>query len=66
VLVNGQFLIAKEDDQIFGESVVNFLELLVAERLCEINAMDLGTNCWRQLANLDGLIRHGHFLVSSL
>jgi len=46
VLVNGQFLIAKKNDQIFGESVVNFVKLLVAERLGEINAMDLGTNCW--------------------
>ena len=59
VLVDRHLLVAEEDHQVVHQRIVHFLELLVAERLGEIDAEDLGTDGGRKLAHLDRLIGHG-------
>ena len=62
VLLDGHLLVAEEDHQIVHQRVMHFLELLVAERLAEIDAEDLRADHRGELAYLDRLIGHGCFL----
>jgi len=58
VLVDGEVLVAKEDHQILHQRIMHLLELLVAQRLRQIDAVDLCADARRQLADFDGLIAH--------
>ena len=62
MLLDGQRLVAKEDREIGHQRVVDFLELLVAERLRQIHAGDLGADRRGQFPHLDRVIRHAGFL----
>src|SRR5471032_945862 len=62
VLVDRHLLVAEEDHQVLHQRVVHFLELLVAERLGEVDAEDLRANGRRELAHFDGLVGHFCFL----
>ena len=63
VLVVRHLLVAEEDHQVLHQRVVHFLELLVAERLGEVDAGDLRADRGRQLAHRYGFVRH-RFLPS--
>ena len=56
MLVDGHRLIAKEQHLMFHQGVVQFLELLVAKRLAQIDAVDLGTDIGGAGAHGDALI----------
>ena len=58
LLVEVDLLVAEEDDEVLGERVVDLLELLVAERLREVDAFDLGADHRAQGYDANGLIRH--------
>jgi hypothetical protein len=59
-----QLLIAEEDHQVLHQRVVHLLELLVAQRPGEVDAENLRTDDGRELAHLDRLVGHRHFLLA--
>src|SRR5436190_21316561 len=63
VLLMRQALVAEEDDEVFHQRVVHFLELLIAERARQVDAADLGADMRRQLPDLDRLVGHRRFLL---
>jgi hypothetical protein len=65
VLVDREALVAKEDHEVVHQRIMNFLELLVAQRLRQIDAVDFGADGRRQLAHVDGLVA-GHDVPSHL
>jgi len=58
VLVMRQMLVAKEDHQVFHQRIVDFLELLIAERSRQVDPVDLGADMRGQLGDLDRLVGH--------
>jgi hypothetical protein len=58
MLLDRHSLIAEEDHQIVHQCVVQFLELLVAERFGEIDAVDLRADDGGKLAHFNRLIAH--------
>jgi hypothetical protein len=59
LLVEIDVLIAEENDEMLGQGVVDFLELLVAEWLAQVDALDLGPDDRGQWLDGDGLVGHG-------
>ena len=57
VLVLGDMLVAEEDHQVLRQRAVDLLEGLVAERLRQIDAADLGADDRRQLVDRDRVVR---------
>ena len=62
VLLDRHLLVAEEDHQVVHQRIVHFLELLVAQRLAEIDTEYLRPDARRQLAHFDRLIGHWRFL----
>src|SRR5438874_4470312 len=58
VLVMVERLVAEEDDKIFHQRVVHFLELLIAERTRQVDSADFRADMRRQLSDLDRLVGH--------
>ena len=56
MLVDGHRLIAEEQHLMFHQGVVQFLKLLVAKRLAQIDAVDLSTDIGGAGAHGDALI----------
>src|ERR1700758_1632219 len=56
MLLGREGLIAKKDDEVFGERAVDLVELAIRQRLGEIDAADLGADDRRQLVYGDGLV----------
>jgi hypothetical protein len=54
-----KLLIAKEQDLMLRQRLVQFLHLAVAERLGERQAVDLGANARRNRRDIDGFVAHG-------
>jgi len=54
-----QYLVAEEEHEIVGQSPLQFLLLVRAEGLRQIDAGDFGPDDWRQFVNVDGLIWRG-------
>src|SRR5262249_28039070 len=52
-------LIAKEQDLMLRKRLVQLLDLAIAERLGERQAVDLGANAGRDRRDIDGFIAHG-------
>ena len=52
-------LIAKEQDLMLRQRLVQLFDLVVAERLGERQAVDLGANAGRHWRDVDGFIAHG-------
>src|SRR5215467_14932399 len=52
-------LIAKEQDLMLRQRLVQLLDLAVAERLGERQAVDLGANARRDRRDVDGFVGHG-------
>ena len=52
-------LIAKEQDLMLRQRLVQLLDLVVAERLGERQAVDLGANARRDRRDVDGFVAHG-------
>ena len=61
VLVDRHLLVAEEDHQVLHQRIMHFLELLVAQRLGEVDAEDFGADGGRELAHVDRLIGHCSF-----
>ena len=57
VLVGRDVLVAEEDDAVLGQRPVQLVVLAVAERLAEVDAVDLRADDRRQLVDGDGLVR---------
>src|SRR5271166_5897574 len=58
-------LIAKEQNLMLRQRLVQLLELAVAERLGERQAVDLGANARRDRRDVDGFVAHGVTLSSA-
>src|SRR6516162_4288249 len=52
-------LIAKEQDLMLRKRLVQLLDLAIAERIGERQAVDLGANAGRDRRDIDGFIAHG-------
>src|SRR5215813_4978195 len=52
-------LIAKEQDLMLRQRLVQLFDLVVAERLGERQAVDLGANAGRDRRDVDGFVAHG-------
>src|SRR6266581_1023664 len=52
-------LIAKEQNLVLRERLMQLLDLAVAERIGELDAFNQGTDARRNRRNLDGCIAHG-------
>jgi hypothetical protein len=52
-------LIAKEQDLMLRQRLVQLLDLAVAERFGERQAVDLGANARRNRRDVDGFVAHG-------
>src|SRR5262249_7306825 len=58
LLIHIDRLIAKEDHEILQQGTMDLIELLIAQRLRQIDPMNFRTNVGRHLAHLDGVIAH--------
>jgi len=58
VLFDAQLLVAEEDHQTVHERVMHLLELLVAERIGQIDATDFRADVRGGIVYFDGLIPH--------
>src|SRR6516164_9920082 len=52
-------LIAKEQDLMLRKRLMQLLDLAIAERIGERQAVDLGANAGRDRRHIDGFIAHG-------
>jgi hypothetical protein len=52
-------LIAKEQDLMLRKRLVQLLDLAIAKRIGERQAVDLGANAGRDRRDIDGFIAHG-------
>jgi len=59
VLFNFQRLVAEEDHGVLHQRVMDFLELLIAERLVQIDPGYLGADPRRKWFHVNRFIRHG-------
>src|SRR5690349_20948346 len=57
MLLGRECLIAKKDDEVFGERAVNLVKLPIGNRLSQIDAADLRPDDGRQFVDPDRLIR---------
>src|SRR6201993_2353063 len=58
LLFDRELLVPKEDDEIFHQRSMDFVELPVTQSLREIDAKDLGTDRWSCFAYLDSFVNH--------
>ena len=65
LLFDAKLLVAEKDDEAVHERVIHFLELLIAERLGQVDAKDFRTNVRSRLADFDGLVIHGISLTGN-
>jgi hypothetical protein len=54
-----QRLIAEEQNLVFGQGLTHFLDLMVAERLRQRDAFDIGADARRHWRDTYGFIPHG-------
>src|SRR5262245_27646309 len=59
VAVHVKRLIAKEQDLMLRQRLVQLFDLAVTERLGERQAVDLGANAGRDRRHVDGFVAHG-------
>ena len=57
-------LIAKEQDLMLRQRLVQLFDLAVAERLGERQTVDLGANAGRDWRDVDGFVAHGAIFQS--
>src|SRR5271166_608045 len=58
LVLEADFLVAEEEDLIPRERVVQLLDLLVAERSCQVDGADLGADMGARVRGGDGFIGH--------
>src|SRR6516164_56951 len=58
LLIHIDRLIAKEDHEVLQQGAMDLVELLIAQRLRQIDPMNFRTNVGRHLAHLDGVVAH--------
>ena len=58
VLIDRDLLVAEEHDEIVHQGIVDFLELLVSQRLRQVDSGDFRADGRRHLADGDGLVSH--------
>jgi len=56
----------RDEIAVVHQRVVDLLEFLVAQRFGQVGTVDLGTDHWRHLAHLDGLVAHGVILTVAI